>query len=141
MYKVDVKIPQKFKEYLNNPEPYIKDTVTKAKKESLEFLRDRIIDKDPPVTRSGYLDNSFQIDVDKGKLFSQHPGAKALDKGAFIRAKRAKVLHFEVNGKDVFTKFVRLKATNFVTKTADNSVRDIVNIFTKNFEELHNKIT
>ncbi|MHB1334518.1 MAG: hypothetical protein ACYCXQ_00990 [Candidatus Humimicrobiaceae bacterium] len=141
MYKVNVSIPQKFKEYLNNPEPYIKDTMTKAKKESLEFLRERIIDKDPPVTRTGYLDNSFKIDADKGKLFTQHPGAKALDMGAFIRAKKAKVLHFEVNGKDVFTKFVRLKATKFVTKTADENVRHIVDIFTKNFEELHNKIT
>ena len=49
-------------------------------------------------------------------ITSPHPGAKALDKGAYIKAKGGKKLHFVVDGKQVFVTYVRLKARKYTNK-------------------------
>ncbi len=53
---------------------------------------------------------------DSAVMSSKHPGAKALDKGAYIAAKKGKSLRFSSGGREAFPKFVRLPARHYTRK-------------------------
>lgn len=52
-----------------------------------------------------------------GAVGSNHPGAKALDRGAYIAPRRGhKAVKFQVDGQDVFAKYVRLPARRYFSR-------------------------
>lgn len=69
------------------------------------------------------------------RVVSRHPGAKALDKGAFIKGK-GKKLRFMVGGKQVFTKHVRLKARKYTNKGLRKRNAIVREEFDKEFNHL-----
>ncbi len=83
-------------------------------------LRDAVADK-APGGRNGVIGRSMFADVVGGgviRIASRHRGAKALDKGAYIRPRRAggKAIRFRVDGEIVFRRWARIKARRFVSK-------------------------
>ncbi len=65
---------------------------------------------------------------------SRHPGAKAMDRGAFIAPKR-QALKFSVGGETVYTrKPVRIQGTNYVRKALSKRRKILVAAFEETFE-------
>ena len=55
------------------------------------------------------------LDSNTVRIYSVHPGAKALDQGAYIKAK-GKRLKFEIGGRLIFMRAVRLPARKYTKK-------------------------
>lgn len=82
-------------------------------------FRQALVDATPK--RSGRMAAKWRHVVNAGDrtltLVNDHPGAKAQDRGAFIKPKRRRVLRFSVDGGDIFTsRPVRLPARQFSRK-------------------------
>jgi hypothetical protein len=75
------------------------------------------------------------LDSNSAKIESTHPGAKALDKGAYISGKGHK-LKFQVDGRLVFAKFVRLAARNYTKKALRQRNKITADEYQKAFGEL-----
>jgi hypothetical protein len=91
-----------------------------------------------PVDTGNYKN---QIIFDgKNKVIANADYSAALEYGVrprIIRATNAKVLHFTVNGKDVFTKYVNQKARpprSIMRNAARKTQKQVSAIFKKNFE-------
>lgn len=75
-------------------------------------LADSVHDASP---KGGIPFRGRAVNSSSAEISSNHPGAKALDKGAYIRGK-GKKLKFEVDGRTIFATAVRLAARNYTKK-------------------------
>lgn len=71
--------------------------------------------------RTGRMASMWRPEVDASArtltMVNAHPGAKAVDRGAYIKPKRRDVLHFTAGGSDIYTsRPVRIKARQFSKK-------------------------
>jgi hypothetical protein len=82
----------------------------------LQKITDRIADAVKEASPKGRIPFRGHVTSSTlAKIESNHPGAKALDKGAYIRG-HGKKLRFHVEGRTIFTKAVRIKGTKYVAK-------------------------
>jgi hypothetical protein len=90
----------------------------------MDRLVDRLADdvsRKAPGGAGGSVGRSMRgqaVSDTHGFIESNHPGAKALDRGAYIVGKNSpkKLLRFQVNGEVVFARFVRLKPRHYVAR-------------------------
>lgn len=68
---------------------------------------------------------------------SSHPGAKALDKGAYMAPKGHPRLKFVVQGREVFPKFIRLAPRHYVRKGMRGTRAKAEQIWNQVIEELN----
>jgi hypothetical protein len=68
---------------------------------------------DGSVGRSIY---GYAFSDTRGVVGSQHPGARALDRGAFITGHNGRVLRFEIGGETVFARYARIRARHYFNK-------------------------
>lgn len=84
----------------------------------------------------GRATRSRTLSSTKAEIVVDHPGAKALERGAFIKPKRHTKLRFTVGGRTVFPRFVRLKGRGYAAKGL-RARRKIVNSeYAKAFDDL-----
>jgi hypothetical protein len=67
---------------------------------------------------------------------SAHPGARALDRGAFIVPRHGKALRFQVNGQTVFAKWVRREPLHFFARGLRNRNQIVRAAFEQEFGHL-----
>ncbi len=85
---------------------------------ALRELSQSVASKAPggPTGRIGRTIYGRTLSSTVGLIGTEHPGARALDRGAYITAKKGKVLRFEVDGEEVFTRFVRIEPRRFFAR-------------------------
>jgi hypothetical protein len=77
----------------------------------------------------------YALSADRGIVGSTHPGAKALDRGAFITPRSGKAIRFEIDGQPVFARYVRLKARRYFRKGLENAGQVLQQEFNRMFGE------
>jgi hypothetical protein len=114
----------------------------KAQREFLGEAVDELaeeVGKAAPGGRGGRVGRTWRgrtISSTRGVVESSHPGAKALDRGAYITPKKGKVLRFTVGGQERFARFVRLPATNYTKRGLRKRGTIIRKAYEKKFNEL-----
>lgn len=137
---IKMDVPPRLKKWLDNSGPYYKKYLEKADGRALKHLKEAIGRNPKTPKKSGDMARSFQADVRNRKLFSTLPKAAAHEKGAYITPKRAKLLHWVDNGKDIFAKVVRLKATHYVESTVNQEEKRVAEIYSKTFREMLERV-
>lgn len=112
-----------------------------AQREHLESAAKKIADKigDTAPKRSGKLAGSWSartISSTKAQVSSDSKYAKAQERGAFIQAKPGKFLRFEIGGRPIFTKFVRLKGSGYAKKALRSRGKIIREEYAKAFSDI-----
>lgn len=113
----------------------------KAQREFLDEAADEIADEvgKAAPSRSGQLARSWKgrtISSTRAVIESHSPYAKAVDRGAYITPKQGKLLRFNVDGRTIFTKSVRIPASNYTKKGLRKRGPIIRNTYQKHFDEL-----
>lgn len=87
--------------------------------DAIEDLKDEVASV-APGGAAGSVGRSFFADIiipaAVARIASDHPGAKALDKGAYIRRTGWRPVRFYVGGQAVFARWVRLKPLRYMQK-------------------------
>jgi hypothetical protein len=82
----------------------------------------------------------YAIDEDTGVVESNHPAAKARDRGAYIVPKNGKAIRFRSSlGGTVFARFVRQKGTGYVDKGLRRRRVIAEAVFEQEFGDLRHK--
>lgn len=122
----------------------IPDGLDKAQREFLGEAADKIAEEVSKAAphRAGHLASSWHghtISSTEAVVESDSPYAKSQDRGAYITPKNGKVLRFTVNGQTVFSRFVRLKGTNYVKRGLRTRGTIIRKVYQEKFGELELK--
>lgn len=112
-----------------------------AQRDHLDNAAKRIADKveDTAPKKSGRLANSWSsrtISSTKAMVSSNSKYAKAQERGAFIKAKKGKFLRFEIDGRTIFAKSVRLKGTGYAKKALRSRGKIIKEEYAKAFDDI-----
>lgn len=104
-------------------------------------LRDEVAEKAPggPQGRIGRSIDGRVISPTTGAIGSSHPGAKALDRGAYIVAKRGRALRFNIGGETVYRRFVRLPARRFFARGLRYRNRVVAEEFERVFDRVDDR--
>ena len=133
-----VEYPEKLKRFLDNPTPYINDTMRQADKLVLTLLQESIKTNAPRKT--GALAKSIEIRVSQRKVFTDLIYATAIEKGHYAEPIKGKYLHFVDAGKDVFLKFTRSKKKPFFFKSIRQNKLQILEIYDDAFKKLMERV-
>jgi len=137
---IKMDVPRGLRKWLNNPGPYYKKYLEMADGRVLKHLKEAIGRNPKTPKKSGDMVRSFRINVKKRELFSTQPKAQTQEKGAVIKPKRAKMLHWVSNGKDIFAKKVLIKAKWYVKDTVDSEEEKVVEIYSKTYREMLERV-
>ena len=135
--KFKVEVPQKLRRFLDNPTPFVTETMKQADKLALTLLQQSVKTNAP--RRSGQLSQSITVDLVNRKIFSNLVYARAIELGHYAEP-RGKFLHFVAGGRDVFLKFTRSKKNPYFFKTLNQNRLQVLEIYDDAFKKLMEKI-
>ncbi len=105
----------------------------RAESQFLSRLSDGLAASITKASPKGHIEWKGEVrGKNEAAVYSSHPGAKALDRGAFIQPKGHPRLRFSSQGREIFPKFIRLPARHYVRK----GLRSRSSIATKLWNEL-----
>lgn len=109
-----------------------------GQKDFVRTIGSRIAEVVEETSPSGRIPfESSYIDSTTVRVFSNHPGAKVLDVGGYIKPKKSKRLRFQVNGRQIFTKYaVRIPAFNYTKKANRKRNKIVAQEFDKIFSDI-----
>ena len=137
---VKIKIPPELNRFLKNPSPIYKKYFDIAVGKSFKRVKQVMSQNPKTPKKTGEMIRSYRENVREREMVSTLPRAGAHETGAYIRPKRGKFLHWVEGGKDVFAKAVRIKPKRYVSSSINRSRKDVIEIFSKTFRDMLERV-